>query len=550
MTIRNPILKGFNPDPCICRAGDDYYIATSTFEWFPGVQIHHSKDLVNWRLVGQPLNRVSQLDMKGNADSGGVWAPDLTYHDKKFWLIYTAVKVISGVWKDCHNYLTTCGTIDGEWSDPIYLNSSGFDPSLFHDDDGKKYLVNMIWDQRVYNHSFYGITLQEYCHTERKLIGDSSIIFKGTEAQLTEAPHIYKIDSYYYLLTAEGGTTYAHMATLARSKNLLGPYQVHPENPLISARHMPKSPLQKAGHASILKTHTDEWYLAYLMGRPIVGDGNSGMAQGRNETITTEDERELMNRGYCPLGRETSLAKLTWKNGWPYVEGGNFPALEIPAPNMVEVKWEKDYEAHDDFDKPVLNRHFQSLRIPLSENIATLKARAGYLRLYGKESNTSLFTQAFVARRWQSLNFNAETKVEFNPKTFQQRAGLVCYYNTINWTSLYITRDEEKGKILDIMTADNGKFEQPLYKSEIVIPESVAAIYLKVEIREERYAYHYSFDGSLWQVVPLTFESYKLSDDYVTGGGFFTGAFVGMHCQDTTGGKLHADFDYFKYEEL
>jgi xylan 1,4-beta-xylosidase len=548
VTIKNPILKGFNPDPCICRAGDDYYIATSTFEWFPGVQIHHSRDLVNWRLVGQPLNRVSQLDMKGNADSGGVWAPALTYHDNKFWLIYTDVKVVSGTWKDCRNYLAACDTVDGEWSDPIYLNSSGFDASLFHDDDGKKYLANMVWDQRVYNHHFYGITLQEYCPTEQKLIGDSKIIFKGTEAQLTEAPHIYKIDGYYYLLTAEGGTTYAHIATLARSKNLLGPYEVHPENPLISARHMPKSPLQKAGHASILKTHTDEWYLAYLMSRPITGDGKSGTAKGRNEEIP-ESERELMNRGYCPLGRETSLAKLTWKDGWPYVEGGNFPALEIPAPHMVEVKWEKDYEVHDDFDKPQLSRHFQSLRIPLSENIATLKERPGYLRLYGKESNTSLFTQAFVARRWQSFNFNAETKVEFNPATFQQRAGLVCYYNTLNWTSLYITFDEEKGKVLDIMTADNGKFEQPLYKSEIVIPESAAAVYLKVEVREEKYTYHYSFDGSLWRAIPRTFESYKLSDDYVTGEAFFTGAFVGMHCQDTTGSKLHADFDYFKYEE-
>jgi xylan 1,4-beta-xylosidase len=224
--------------------------------------------------------------------------------------------------------------------------------------------------------------------------------------------------------------------------------------------------------------------------------------------------------------------------------------LEIPAPHMIEVKWEKDYEVHDDFDKPELSRHFQSLRIPLSENIATLKERAGYLRLYGKESNTSLFTQAFVARRWQSFNFNAETKVEFNPKTFQQRAGLVCYYNTLNWTSLYITYDEEKGKALDIMTADNGEFEQPLYKNEIIIPENVAAVYIKVKVREEKYTYHYSFDGSLWQAIPHIFESYKLSDDYVTGGGFFTGAFVGMHCQDTTGNKLYADFDYFKYEEL
>ena len=182
MKIINPILKGFNPDPSICRVGEDYYIATSTFEWFPGVQIHHSKDLKNWQLIKHPVERESQINMRGNSDSGGVWAPALSYSDGKFWLIYSNVKVVEGdVFKDVNNYLITCDTIDGEWSDPIYLNSSGFDPSLFHDEDGKKYLVNMVWDYRSYNHRFYGISLQEYDHKKQKLIGDSKIIFKGTE---------------------------------------------------------------------------------------------------------------------------------------------------------------------------------------------------------------------------------------------------------------------------------------------------------------------------------------------------------------------------------
>lgn len=198
--IQNPVLKGFNPDPSICRVGDDYYIATSTFEWFPGVQIHHSKDLVNWRLVSHPLNRISQLNMLGNPDSGGVWAPDLSYSDGKFWLIYSDVKVVEGnTWKDGANYLVTCDTIDGEWSDPIYMNSSGFDPSLFHDEDGRKWFVNMMWDQRTYHHKFYGIVLQEYSHEEKRLIGEQKVIFKGTELGLTEAPHLYKINGYYPL---------------------------------------------------------------------------------------------------------------------------------------------------------------------------------------------------------------------------------------------------------------------------------------------------------------------------------------------------------------
>ncbi|MCL2377875.1 MAG: glycoside hydrolase family 43 protein [Defluviitaleaceae bacterium] len=543
MTVQNPILKGFNPDPSICRVENDYYIATSTFEWFPGVQIHHSKDLKNWRLIKRPLDRVSQLDMRGNPNSGGVWAPQLSYHNNKFWLIYSDVKVVSGAWKDCHNYLVTCDTIDGQWSEPIYLNGSGFDPSLFHDDDGKRYLVNMVWDQRVANHSFYGIVLQEYCPAQKKLVGTPQIIFKGTEHKLTEAPHLYKLNGYYYLLTAEGGTVYSHVATIARSKSICGPYEVHPQNPLISSKHAPDNPLQKAGHASIVQAHTGDWYLVCLVGRPLQID-NAVSAAGRNEDLVVQ------TRGYCPLGRETAIQKLEWKNDWPYVVGGNSPSMTIEVPNIKEVKWPPDYDIKDDFDTDTLNIHFQSLRIPLSEDIATLKERTGHLRLYGRESLTSQFTQAFVARRWQSFNFDAETKVEFNPANFQQMAGLACYYNTMNWTYLHITNDEKKGRILDLMTAENGRFANPLEGNTIAVPADVKAVYIKVQVREYSYVYSYSFDGKVWNEVPVVLDTYKLSDDFVSGGGFFTGAFVGMHCIDAAGTKLHADFDFFRYDEL
>jgi len=549
MKIQNPILKGFNPDPAICRVGEDYYIATSTFEWFPGVQIHHSKDLKNWQLIGRPLNRLSQLNMYGNPDSGGVWAPALTYADGKFWLIYSDMKVVSGAFKDGHNYLTTCETIDGEWSDPVYLNSSGFDPSLFHDDDGRKYLVNMVWDQRVGRHSFYGIDLQEYSVDEEKLIGKPVNIFKGTDIKLTEAPHLYKWNGYYYLITAEGGTSYAHAVTIARSKNLEGPYEVHPENPLLTSSHVPTHPIQKSGHASIVNTHTDEWYMVHLMGRPIPGEKTDTSGSGRNSEVA-DIFTEALQRGYCPLGRETSIQKLEWRDDWPYVVGGNGPSEIIDGPAMNEVEWARNYDIKDDFDQDALNIHFQTLRIPLGEEIATLKERPGHLRLYGRESFLSPFTQAHVARRWQSLNFEAETKVEFNPTTFQQLAGLSNYYNTMNWTSCHVTWDEEKGRVINVMTAENGTFDEPIVGNEIAIPAEVGAVYLKVKVTDETYHYSYSFDGQDWTEIPVKLESYKLSDDFVTGGGFFTGAFVGMHCQDVSGQKLHADFDYFRYEEL
>ncbi|WP_163580614.1 glycoside hydrolase family 43 protein [Gracilibacillus saliphilus] len=531
-TIQNPILTGFNPDPSICRVGEDYYIAVSTFEWFPGVGIYHSKDLKNWRLVSRPLNRLSQLNMKGNPNSGGIWAPQLSHYDGQFYLIYTDVKVVNGNWKDSHNYLATCDTIDGEWSDPIYLNSSGFDPSLFHDNDGKKYLVNMKWDHRVGHHNFYGIVLQEYDHSQQKLVGKKQVIFKGTDIKLTEAPHLYKWNGYYYLLTAEGGTKFDHCATIARSKELTGPYEVHPENPLITSWPYPRNPLQKAGHASIVQTHTDEWFLVHLTGR----------------VLPREGQPLLDPRGYCPLGRETAIQRVEWKNDWPYVVGGNQPSLEIEGPDIEEVKWDPDYPTKDDFDSDELNLHFQSLRIPLGEDIVSLKDNPGHLRLYGKESLTSLFTQSFIARRWQHFNFRAETKVAFQPDDFQQSAGLVNYYNTENWTSFQISWHEEKGRILELMTCDNFTFGQPIKGNEIEIPEDVEYVYLRVDVKTAIYTYSYSFDGETWHTVPVEFESYKLSDDYIQGGGFFTGAFVGMQCQDTSGENKHADFDYFIYD--
>ena len=211
MNITNPILPGFNADPSICRVGDDFYIATSTFEWFPGVQIHHSKDLVHWHLLTRPLTRKSQLDMRGNPDSGGVWAPCLSHADGKFWLVYSDVKRIDGNYKDAHNYIVTASDIMGSWSDPIYVNSSGFDPSLFHDDDGRKYFVNMVWnhrhdpsagephpDNRPGSGYFGGILLQEFDAVAGKLKGPVHNIYRGSPRGLVEGPHLFKRNGYYY----------------------------------------------------------------------------------------------------------------------------------------------------------------------------------------------------------------------------------------------------------------------------------------------------------------------------------------------------------------
>ena len=540
MKITNPILPGYNPDPSIVRVGDDYYIATSTFEWFPGVRIHHSRDLKNWELVSLPLSTTTLLDMKGEGDGAGIWAPCLSYSNGKFYLIFTDMKTEdSSAFRDCHNYVTTATDVRGPWSDPIRLNSSGFDASLFHDDDGRKYLLNQLWDHRVGHHWAYGIVMQEFSEAEGKLIGKPQIIWKGSPVGMTEGPHIYKKDGYYYLMCAEGGTDYHHSEIIARSRDIWGPYECDPEGAFLTAFYSPTNPLQKCGHASLVQTQGGEWYLAHLMGRPL--------------ELGCRPIFDLSLYGTCPLGRETSLQKIEWVDGWPRVVGGKQGSLEIEGPNLPECPVAPTWPGRDDFDGDTLNINYQFLRQPMTEQVATLKERPGFLRLYGHESLASRYTQALVARRWQSFNFDSQTSVEFDPDTFQQLAGLTCFYNHDNFTFVYITWDEEKGRCIDVIGRSVREYYAPLQGDLIKIPEDVKTVHFKVEVRHDFYQYLYSFDGVNFTPINYKFKSGDLSDDHVERNGgraFFTGAFVGITCIDMQGTNKPADFDYFSYQEL
>jgi xylan 1,4-beta-xylosidase len=537
MTIRNPILPGFNPDPSIVRVGDDYYIATSTFEWFPGVQIHHSRDLVHWRLLTRPLNRASQLNMLGDPDSCGIWAPCLSYADGLFWLIYTDVKrygrtTVGGAsgasLRDFHNYLVTCPRIDGDWSDPVYLNGSGFDPSLFHDEDGRKYLLNMLWDHRPGNNRFAGIVLQEYSAKERKLVGERQNIFKGTPIGFTEAPHLYKRSGWYYLLTAEGGTGWGHAVTMARSRKINGPYELHPDTYILSARHRPDIELQRAGHADLVETQNGETYMVYLCGRP------------------------LRNRGRCTLGRETAIQKMLWSKDdlLRTLDGQGIPTLETPAPSLPSHAFPVT-PTREDFDSLQLPINFQWLRTPWSEEIFSLTARPGYLRLYGRDTIGSLFRQALVARRQQAHCLSAATVVEFEPEHFQQSAGLICYYNSAKFHYLYISNDETLGKHLRVMSCVPDSPQTDAFTPPIAVPAS-KPVHLGVEIDYERLYFAYRVEGvdGDWHWLPQQFDASILSDEATAPGlPNFTGAFIGMACQDLAGTLSPADFDYFEYRE-
>lgn len=521
-TIQNPILPGFHPDPSIVRVGEDYYIVNSTFEWFPGVPIHHSRDLMNWRLIGHALTRQSQLDLRGVVDSGGVWAPSLSFADGKFWLIYTNIRTCGAgrPFKDVKIFLTTAPEILGPWSEPVELNSIGFDPSLFHDDDGRKWLVNMMWDFRKGKNRFAGIVVQEYDHATHKLAGPMTKILGKPE--LTEGPNIYKHDGWYYLMLAEGGTGWNHGISMARAKNILGPYELDPQPSVLTSRDEEKLLLQKAGHGEIVQTQSGEWYFAHLAARPL-GAG------------------ELRR---CPLGRETCLQRIEWRDGWLRLAGGGqHPQMVIPAPeNFTSNAWPA-LSARDDFDSGKLDLKWSALRVPADESWLSLKERPGWLRLRGRDSLFSLFEQSLIARRLQDFYVTVETCLEFSPTHFTQMAGLICYYETRQFYYLRVTQDETHGKVLGIVQSDAGNYDE--LGCDVAVNDW-KQIFLRAEINRERLQFSASPDGKVWQNIGPVLDMSKLSDDY--GGTLrFTGAMVGLCAQDVSGNRAVADFDFFDY---
>lgn len=522
-TIHNPILPGFNPDPSIIRVGDDYYIATSTFEWYPGVQIHHSKDLIHWELISRPLKRISQLDLSGTLNNYGVWAPCLSYNNGVFYLVYSNVRYMNNKFRDCHNYLVTTEDIYGDWSEPIYLKSGHADFSLFHDTDGRKWLV-FPWDDADEGVQGRCIAVQEYSQELKRPVGKIRGVFKGTKLGTSEGPHLYHINGYYYLFTAEGGTSYGHAETVARSLTLDGDYEVCPHNPILTSRFSPFTKLQKAGHADLVETQNGEWYMVHLCARP------------------------LPHSIYCILGRETAIQKICWtKDGWPQlISGANKPEEYVPAPDLPEHKLSPVMK-RDDFDSQELNIVYQTPRNLLTEDSVSLSERPGFLRLKGRESLSSVYNNVLVARRQQAFCYTASTCIEFSPFNSLQAAGLTCYYNTFTYHYLFITYDKDMGKCLSVLTCQNDRIR---YQKEKVSIEGWSRCYLRACMDYKKLQFQYSDDGKNWKNIGKKLNSKILADEYRYYGMMnFTGAFVGICCQDMSGYGVYADFDYFEYEE-
>lgn len=537
--ISNPILPGFHPDPCICRKGNDYYLTVSSFEWLPGLPVYHSGDLVHWELITHILDRDHTPDLCRIKASKGIWAPCLSYceRDDLFYVVYGIMQSMNARYFDVDNYLITAKDIRGPWSKPVYLHSAGFDASLFHDDDGRKYLVSLEWETRLGYEQPGAICLVEYDPQGGKLLGVPKRIYSGgTDRGCIEGPHLYKRNGFYYLLCAEGGTGYYHSVTMARAKTPFGPYEADPHNPILSSSSVesnergntdhlkpqyynPTAALQKAGHGSLVELPNGETYMAYLCARPLLP--------------------ELC----CPLGRETAIQKMNWtEDGWLKTASGSiYPENQLPEPDLPACPTPAVPE-RDSFDRDSLGLIYYSPR-QLPASFAESNSRRGWLRISGAESQASVHHFHLIARKLMSLSAAAATCLDYDPTAYQHSAGLILYYDCMNNIFLRKTFSPRLGGSVLVITAIENGVRRDLCE-ELALPKA-CPIHMQLRLDGRYGQFAWGTDGKQFAPIGPAFELFRYSDEYCRYGEF-TGAMVGMACVDSLFHRLAADFDYFE----
>ena len=497
---RNPIIPGYHPDPSICRVGDDFYVVNSSFHYFPGVPIYHSKDLVNWELIGNVLDRESQLPLKGANSWLGIYAPTIRYHNGTYYMITTNVG-------NGGNFMVTAKSPRGPWSEPKWLKQDGIDPSLYFE-NGRCYMVSNPDNT---------IMLCQIDPSTGKQLTPSKALWQGTGGRYPEGPHIYKKDGYYYLLISEGGTELAHSLTIARSKKIDGPYEANPNNPLLTHCSMAgqSNPIQGTGHGDFVQAADGSWWIVFLGYRNFEGS-------------------------YHHIGRETYLAPVEWKQGeWPVVNGGQPVDTLMEAPQQAQQLPQKRH-IRTTFDKP-LGPEWVYIQNPDS---AYYEHFMGKLRLTGGLSSlTDNQRPTFVGRRQESPVFTAETRVDFEESLNGDEAGLTVYQINDGHADFCLRQTKQGMTVALKMTMKSVSF----VKKSVAIPNTVCS--LRVRSDGKMYYFDYSLDGKSF--VTLDKVDCALLSTEVVGG--FTGMTIGMYAAINRGytgnGRTYADFDYFEYVE-
>ncbi len=497
MKYKNPVISGFHPDPSVCRVGEDYYLVTSSFEYFPGVPLFHSRDLTHWRQIGHCLTRKEQLPLDKIRSSGGIFAPTIRYHFGTFYMITT--NITGG-----GNFYVHTEDIFGEWSDPVWLDQGGIDPSLMFDDDGKVYFSSTGDNCIVQS----GIDIK----TGKRLTGTKEV-WSGTGGSCPEGPHLYKINGIYYLMIAEGGTEFGHMETVARSDSPWGPFEACPRNPILSHRSSAE-PIQCTGHGDLVRAHDGSWWMVFL---------------------------GVRTNGYPPchhIGRETFLAPVKWADdGWPVIGHNGVVHLEMDAGTLPAHRWD-DEPVIDDFDDEKLPSYWNFLRNPYDSDVSLIDKK-GSLKLMGSEPGLDdLDSPAFVGRRQRHFCCRVSTLLDFAPKKENEEAGLAVFMNERHHYEIAVTYLKEKRHV--IVRRRIGGLSSVTACKDI----GDGPVTLGVEADRDRYIFSYALNKDKAEVVAEGETRYLSSE--VAGG--WTGIYFAMYASGN-GKKCTAPafFDRFEY---
>jgi xylan 1,4-beta-xylosidase len=516
--FRNPILAGYYPDPSICRVGDDYYLINSTFAHFPGIPIFHSKDLVNWRQIGHVITRPDQLNYDKLGITRGIFAPAISHHNGTFYVICTMVDAGG-------NFIMTAKDPAGPWSDPIWLDFDGIDPSIFFDDDGRAWIVNNgnPPENRPLYQGHRAIWIQEFDPRTNKMIGPRSIIVNGgvdlsKKPVWIEGPHIYKRNGWYYLCCAEGGTSIHHSQVILRSKSPTGPYVPWEKNPILTQRDLDnraKHAVTCTGHADLEIGPDGNWWSVFLACRPYAPDR-------------------------WATGRETFLLPVTWTDDdWPVilppgervpyvVKAPVGPALAAgPRPadeRQPYIPLTGNFTLVDEFDQAALSPQWIMIRTPrenwwsLADGRLSLTPRAERLSGQGNPS--------FWGRRLQHSKFDASLKLAI-PATRGTSAGLAISQRETN--TYYFAVQRTEGGLSAFVEVQNGPKPQTLITG--LLPADAREIELRITGDEKLLAFAYRIGSGEWKDLLPKADSYPISVQAAGGGGHFTGALIGPHAR-------------------
>lgn len=523
--ITNPILSGYYPDPSICQVEDDYYLVNSTFCHFPGIPVFHSKDLVDWELIGHVLDRPEQFNTDGLEISRGVFAPAISYNNGTFYVVNTLVNCGG-------NFVTTAKDPAGPWSDPVFLPEiNGIDPSLFFDNEGKAYIIynSDAPDNKPLYQGHRTIRMFEFDLENLKVVGENKILVNGgvdisKKPIWIEGPHIFKKNDWYYLIAAEGGTAEWHSEVVFRSKNVDGPYIPWDKNPILTQRHLDsnrKNPVTCTGHADLFTAPDGSWWAVFLGCRPY--------------------EQNFYN-----TGRETFMAPVKWTDdGWPVInpdfEEVQYSYTINTKPQVAKPKFQYsgNFTDHDDFEDNELNLNWIQLRTP-SEKWYSLENGKLKIQL-SKETASELVNPAFIGHRQQHIKSSIVTAMDFSAKSENEKAGLLIFQNSKHYYFL-------------CKSIKDGKEEIQLYKSAEEKVELLAAqelknkddtIILKIASQKKGYNFYYGTSKDdlnlLAEKVDPTFLSTKVA-------GGFVGTISGMYATSSgVDSENTASFDWFEY---